>query len=201
MSSKQHMAHLLAKAAEMRGDEEIGMDAGRRADRAGIEEAPDAPDIGEIAAVLHDGMDAPGAPRGVDDGARIVPAVGERLFGQQMAVVGKGRQRHVAARRGHDHVEHRVGPGLVEHRIEVGADRHALEVELARPRPGPCRRRGRRARQWRCRRSAGWPRARPCSWLRSRPGRHSSSRNSSRGRRPCIAGVASSVNVFRKRLR
>ena len=55
------MAHLLAKAAEMRRDEEVGMDAGRRADGAGIEEAPDAPDIGDVAAVLHDGMDATGA--------------------------------------------------------------------------------------------------------------------------------------------
>ena len=57
---EQHMAHLLAEAAEMRRDEEVGMDAGRRADRAGIEEAPDAPDIGDVAAVLDDGMDATG---------------------------------------------------------------------------------------------------------------------------------------------
>jgi len=74
------MAHLFAETAEMRRDEEVGMDAGRRADRAGIEETPDAPDVGNVATVLDDGMDATGRTGSLDDGARIVRAVGERLF-------------------------------------------------------------------------------------------------------------------------
>ena len=54
------MGHLLAKAAEMRRDEEVGMDAGRGTDGTGVEKPPDAPDIGDIAAVLGDGGEASG---------------------------------------------------------------------------------------------------------------------------------------------
>ena len=79
----------------------------------------------------------PAAAGGLDDGARIVRAVGERLFGQQMAMMGKGRKRDVAAGSRNDHVEHGVGPGLVEDRVEVGSDRRAGEVEFARPRLRP----------------------------------------------------------------
>ena len=131
------MAHLLAKPAEMRRDEEVGVNAGRRADRARIEKAPDAPDIGDVAPVLHDGMDTACLPGALDDGARVFRAVGERLFGQQMAMMRERRERHLASRGGHDDVEHCLGLGLVENGIEVRADGDAIELVFARPRPGP----------------------------------------------------------------
>ena len=54
------MIHLLAKAAEVRGEKEVGVNAGDGADRAGTQRARDAADARHIAAVLHDGVDAAG---------------------------------------------------------------------------------------------------------------------------------------------
>ncbi|OWK21725.1 hypothetical protein AJ88_16580 [Mesorhizobium amorphae CCBAU 01583] len=128
------MRHLLAKTAEMRRDEEVGMDAGRGTNGAGVQKAPDAPDIGDIAAVLHDGMNTPSAAGGLDDGARILRAVGQRLLGQEMAIMRKCGKRDLAPGGGNHNVEHRVGPCLVEHRVEAGSDDGAGELVFARPR-------------------------------------------------------------------
>ena len=127
------MAHLLAESAEMRRDEEIAVDAGRRADRAGIEKAPDAPDVGDVAAVLHDGMTAMRLSRRRDDRVRVLAAVGERLLGQKMAAVLEGRKRQVAPRRRHRDVEDDIGLGLVEHRVEIAADGDAVRGRIPSP--------------------------------------------------------------------
>ena len=65
------MAHLLAKSTEMRSHEKVGVNAGRRADHARVEKAPDAPDIGDVTAVLHYGMDTACLPGTLDDGACV----------------------------------------------------------------------------------------------------------------------------------
>ena len=66
---EEDVPHRLAEPAEMRRDEEVAVDAGRRADRAEIEKAPDAPDIGDVAAVLHHRV-APLRPRAASTIAR-----------------------------------------------------------------------------------------------------------------------------------
>ena len=114
------------------------VDAGRRADRAGVEKAPDAPDIGDVAAVLHNGMDAAGLPGALDDGACILWAVGERFFGQQMATDGASAENATSRRAAGTTTSNTTSRlGLVENGVEVGADGDAVELEFARPRPGP----------------------------------------------------------------
>lgn len=69
--------------------------------------------------------------------ARVVRAVGERLFGQKMAMMGKRGERNLApGRRNHD-VEHCVGLGLVEHSVKIGSDNGAGKLIFARPRFRP----------------------------------------------------------------
>lgn len=122
------MTHLLAEAAEMRRDEEVGVNAGRRADRAGIEKAPDAPNICDVAAVLHDGVNAACLPGTLDDGACVGRGIGERFFGQEMAMMRERGERDLAARRGNDHVKHGERLGLIKDGVEVRADGDAVEL-------------------------------------------------------------------------
>ena len=97
---------------------------------APTQEAPDAADAGDVAAVLDHGVDAAGVARRRDDVARILRGRGHRLFGEHVAAVAKAVSA-TRARGRHDHVEHDVGPGPVEHRVEVGADHGVVEAELA----------------------------------------------------------------------
>ena len=130
------MVHLLAEAAEMRRQEEIAMDAGRPADGAAVEEASDAADRREVAAVLDDRVDPPGIARRGDHRVRVFQARGQRLLAEQVATVPEGRKRHRGARRGDDHVEDDVGLGPVENGIERVADGRPGEPELGGARAG-----------------------------------------------------------------
>ena len=125
------------------------VDAGRRADRAGIEEAPDAPDIGD---------DSGGSARRHGCGlARRAASTMARAF-SRLSASGfsvsrwqpwrKGGERHVAPRRGNDDVEHDVGPGLRRGRRR-GRCRSTTPSSPNSPRPrlGARRRRDRRARR------------------------------------------------------
>ncbi len=95
---QQHVIHLLAKAAEMRREEEVGVHAGDVADRAGAEKAGDAPDAGEIAAVLHDRVQLAGGSRAGDEIARLVHRLRHRLFAEDMAAGARGPPRTTAWR-------------------------------------------------------------------------------------------------------
>src|SRR4051812_7948196 len=116
------MAHLFSKPAEMRRDEEVGVNTRGRADRAGVEKPPDAPDIGNVAAVLHPCMDTACLPGALDNSLCIFRAVREWLFGQQVTMMLERRERHLASRGGHHNVENHLRLGLVENGIEVRAD-------------------------------------------------------------------------------
>ena len=136
MSSSRTWSHLLAEAAEMRRHEEVAMDAGRRADRAGGDEAPDPPRLGQIAPVLDHRMDPPGVPRRRDDGPRVLQARRQRLLGQDVAAVPQRRLDDPAARRRHRDVEDDVRLGQAQHRVEVAADHRVVEAELPARCPG-----------------------------------------------------------------
>ena len=136
---EEHVVHLLAEPAEVRGNEEVAVDAGRRADRAGGDEAADAARLGEVAAVLDHRVDAAGVARRSDDRAGILRAGGERLLGQDVAAVAERGENDLAARRRDGDVEDDVGLGLREHCVEVGADGDAVEIELAGALPGAVR--------------------------------------------------------------
>jgi len=66
------MVHLLAKAAEMRSKEEIGVNAGDIADRAVLQCVGDAPDARDITAVLHHGVNPFSALCARDEVARLI---------------------------------------------------------------------------------------------------------------------------------
>ena len=87
-----------------------------------FEKAPDAPDIGDVAAVLHNCMDTACLPGALDNGACVLWAVRKWFFSQQMAMMRERRERHLASRGGHHDVEHYLRLGLVENGIEVRAD-------------------------------------------------------------------------------
>ena len=112
------MIHLLAKAAEVRREEEVGVNAGDRADRAGAQRARDAANAGEIAAVLHDGVDAPGGLRALDEIARVRERLGHRLFAQDVAARRQTRRDDVVTGRRHDDVEDEIGAALGDQRAE-----------------------------------------------------------------------------------
>ena len=96
----------------------------------------DAPHIGDVAAVLDDGMDAAGAGGGVDDRSSVVARVGERLFGEQVAAVTEGGKRDVAPCFRDDDVEHHVGGRVLQHQTQVGADHGRVQAEFAGARRG-----------------------------------------------------------------
>ena len=171
---QQDMAHLLAEAAEMRRDEEVGMDAGRRADRAGIEEAPDAPDIGDIAAVLHDGMDATGArgrPRRWRAHSRGLSASGFSVSRWQPWA----KAESATSRRAAGTTTSNTASGLVWSRIASRSVPMAapVKLEFARPRLAPASAsRSTRPTMASAVDLPARPRAMLCSSRRSRRGRH-----------------------------
>ena len=119
---QQHMVHLLAEAAEMRRQEEVGVDAGRPADDAAVDEPSDAAHRRDVAAVLDDGVNAPGIAGGGNHGARFGEARGERLLAQQMTAVAEGGSGNRGPRRRHHDVEDDVGFQRVEHGVQRIAD-------------------------------------------------------------------------------
>ena len=77
---QQDVIHLLAKAAEVRREKEVGVNAGDRADCAGTQRPRNAADAWNIAAVLDDGVDAARSPGARDEIARVGERFGHRLF-------------------------------------------------------------------------------------------------------------------------
>ena len=153
------MVHLLAEAAEVRRHEEIAVDAGRRADRARVEEAADA-------ARARRGSGGSGSPRGF--GRRRARRGRSPRASSVLAASGfsvrtwqpwrSAVSDDAAARRRHADVEDDVGPGRSEQRR------------------GRCRSRRRRGRTRRRARGRGRRRCRP-----GRPCR----RRCARGLEPC----------------
>ncbi len=189
------MIHLLAKSAEMRGEEEIGMNAGDLADRAGTQRARDAPHARQIATVLHDGVDAPGGLGAHDEIARVRERLGHRLFAQDMAARRESRRDDLMPGRGHDDVEEDVRAALGKERMNVAGDDGDPSGRTRRRAVWRARRRGRQGRQSANRGFSRPPAARPGSSRHSRRGRLSApSTPSSRTRRRYC-------EVDRKRLR
>ena len=82
------MIHLLAKPAEMGGEEEIGVDAGDVADCARLQRPRDPPDARDVSAVLHHGVNPSRLLCAPDKIARLAERLRHRLLAE-----------HVAARR------------------------------------------------------------------------------------------------------
>ena len=127
------MLHLLAESAEMRGEEEIGVNAGDVADRAALERARDAADAGDITAVLNHRVNPSRRLRARDQVARFVECLGHRLFAEHVAAPGEARRDDLMARRRHDHVEQQVGTGLVDKRMNVVGDDDVVQTEFRGP--------------------------------------------------------------------
>ena len=127
------MLHLLAKAAEMRSEEEIGVDARDIADRATLERAGDATDAGEIAAVLHHGVNPSRAFGARDQVARFAKRLRHRFFAEHVAARREAGRDDVMPRRWHDDVEQKVGMGLGDQALDVTGDSRVLEAEFRRP--------------------------------------------------------------------
>ena len=167
---EQDMVHLLAKSAEMRGEEEIGVNAGDVADRAALQRARDAAHAGYIAAVLHHGVNPSRDLRARDQIARFVERFRHRLFAQHMAARREARRDDLMTRRRHDDVEQQVGMGLVDQLVNVARDADVLQAEFA-ARPWRAPRRDRPGRRCANREFSPPPGARPDSSRRSRQGR------------------------------
>ena len=105
---QQNVIHLLAKAAEMRREEEIGVNAGDRADHAGAQRPRDAADARQIAAVLNDGVDAAGGLGARDEIACVGERLGHRLFAQHVTAGGKAGANDFVTRRRNDDVEQQI---------------------------------------------------------------------------------------------
>ena len=102
------MVHRLAEPAEMRREEKVGMNAGDGADRAGLERAGDAAHAGDIAPVLHDGVDAPGRLGALDEVARVCQRLRHRLFAEHMAARREAGRDNLVPGRRHDDVEEKI---------------------------------------------------------------------------------------------
>ena len=163
---KQHMVHVLAESAEMRCDEEIAMDAGWLAKRSGVEKAPDAPRIGEVAAILHDGVQALGSVRQTDDFLRVRKACGHRLFGKHVTAVEKAVRTRL--RRTWGRATSKTMVGFVWARTEESSAPTTAPSRLNSWR-GHARAQYPRRQDQRSPPGQFWPRlpAMPCSWHRS----------------------------------
>ena len=126
------MIHLLAKSAEVRGEEEVGVDARKFAQRAAAKKARDPPHAREISAVLHDGVNPAGFSRARDKIARIVHRLGHRLFAEDMASRVEGRGDDVMPRAGDDDVEQQFGLRLGEKFVDIAGDNGRFEMEFVR---------------------------------------------------------------------
>ena len=127
------MVHLLAESAEMRGEEEIGVNARDVADRAALQRARDAADARDIAAVLHHGVNPSRDLRARDQVARLIERFRHRLFAQHMAARREPRRDDLMARRRHNDVEQQVGMGLIDQRVNVARDCRVLQAEFLGP--------------------------------------------------------------------
>ena len=127
---QQHMIHLLAKPAEVRREEKIGVNAGERADRVGAQRAPDATNAREIAPVLHDGVDAPGGLCPLDKIARVRERLRHGFFAQDMAARRQTCRDDVITGRRHDDVEDEIGAAPGDQRMNVARDEGVFQREF-----------------------------------------------------------------------
>ena len=127
---QQHMHHLLAKPAKVRGEEEVGVDAGDLANRPGGQRPGDAPNRAEVTAVLHDGVEAVRRMRPRDEIARVAKGLGHRLFAQDVTAGGKGGRDDRMAAAGGDDIEDHVRTAGGDEAGDVVRDDCAIEAEL-----------------------------------------------------------------------
>ena len=130
------MIHFLAKAAEVRGEEEIRVNTGDRADRVRPHRPRDAACAREVAAVLHDGVDAPCGFRTGDKIARVRERLGHRLLTENMAACGKPRRNNFMPGRRHDNVEEEVRATFGDERMNVAGDEGIFQREFGGARFG-----------------------------------------------------------------
>ena len=124
------MIHFLAKAAEVRGEEEICVDAGDRADRVGAKRPSDAAHAREVATVLHDGVDAPCGFRAGDKVARVRERHGHRFLAENMAACRKPRRNNFMPSRRRNNVEEEIRAALGDERVNVAGDDGIFQREF-----------------------------------------------------------------------
>ena len=127
---QQDIVHGFTKAAEMRGDEEVAVDARDVADQSVIHGATQAPDARDEAAVLDDGMHPSRFCRERKQCLRLIHGGGKRLFGEDMAAKLERGRNDGEARRRHDHVKQHIGLRCLDDGSEVRVDHHALKTKF-----------------------------------------------------------------------
>jgi hypothetical protein len=161
----------------VRRHEEVGVDRRQLAQHAALDGGADTPHAFVVAAVLHDGVDAPGLPGHGYELAGLVERGRHRLFGKHMTATAQPGGDDVAPHAGRDDVEQHVGPGAVEQTRKVGVDIR-LKVEFG---VAPFRRRAvdvdeaddrHAVLEWR-----GGQRLQPASGHSSAPGQNSAKRH------------------------
>ena len=115
----------------MCADEEIAVEAGHVAQRAALDQTPNAPYAGDEAAVLHHSMDTPRRLGLGNHRFGFNKARRHGLFGQHVTAVAQPDFDQTCARRGHNHIKQQIGFRLVEDGVQIHTDNDVIEAEFA----------------------------------------------------------------------
>jgi DNA-binding LacI/PurR family transcriptional regulator len=128
---QQHVIHLLTKAAEVRREKEIGVNAGERAYRAGMQRPRNTPDSWHIATILNDRMDAAGGPSARDEIACVDERLSHRLFAQDVTTRRKASANDPMTRRRHNDVKQQFRMTARQKLVNVFGDDDVLQGKFS----------------------------------------------------------------------
>ena len=127
---QEDIVHRLAETAEMRPDEEIAVNAAHLSDEPVLDRTAQAPDAGDEAAVLHNGMHPACFRSKREQSLCLLHGGRKRLLRENVATEPERCRHNGGAGRRHDHVENHVRLRRRDNGGQICSDIGTLKTEL-----------------------------------------------------------------------